>query len=261
MTTASTAAKNARSAERISASQSLDQIVAIANGKPTTTSVVIAEKFNKRHTDVLRAISNLECSEGFRQRNFASADYLDEQGKPRPMFEITRDGFSFLAMGFTGKDAAGWKEKFIAAFNWQADEINRLRQIHASPDWRMARIEGQTARRGETDAIKAFVRYAQGQGSRSASKYYLAVTKATNRSLFFLTEAVGKDFRAGLTAQQLASLAMAERIVERSLLESMSDSVFYREAFRVAADRVRQFAALISQSVPGKAPAMLEKAQ
>jgi len=59
----------------------------------------------------------------------------------------------------------------------------------------------------------------------------------------------------------LASVAMAERIVERSLLESMSAQVFYKSAYRTAAERVRQFAALIGQSVPGRTPAMLEVAK
>jgi hypothetical protein len=157
--------------------------------------------------------------------------------------------------------AAAWKEKFIAAFKWQASEINRLRQMHAAPDWQQARLEGQTARRSETDTIKAFVSYAQGQGSRSASKYYMAITKETHRALFFVQSAVGKDFRGGLSAQQLASVAMAERIVERSLLESMTANTFYKDAYRVAAERVRQFAELIGQSVPGKSRAMLEDAQ
>ncbi|MBK8115689.1 MAG: Rha family transcriptional regulator [Candidatus Accumulibacter sp.] len=264
MNATSTTTKYARSAERISrraVSQSLEQIVVITHGKPTTTSVLIAEKFGKRHADVLRAIVNLECSGDFRQRNFASSSYLNEQGKEQPCFTVTRDGFSFLAMGFTGKEAAAWKERFITAFNWQADEINRMYRMHTSPDWQQARIEGLTARRHETDAIKAFVGYAQSQGSRSAGKYYLAITKATNRALFFVSAAVGKDFRQGLSAQQLASVAMAERIVERSLLESMSAQVFYKSAYRTAAERVRQFAALIGQSVPGRTPAMLEGAK
>ena len=46
----------------------------------TTTSLKVAEFFNKRHTEVLRTIQNLECSPEFRQRNFASAEYLDKQG-------------------------------------------------------------------------------------------------------------------------------------------------------------------------------------
>jgi len=102
------------------------------------------------------------------------------------------------------------------------------------------------------------VDYAESQGSRSASKYYLAITKATNRALFLVNTAVGKDFRQGLSAQQLAAVAMAERIVERSLMESMSAKTYYKDAYRTAADRIRQFAALIGQSVPGRTPAMLE---
>lgn len=263
-TTRTTAIRDPHSAERISqraVRQSLAQIVVISHGQTITTSIVVAEKFRKRHDNVLQAIANLDCSNGFRLLNFQESSYLNEQGKEQPCYTVTRDGFSFLAMGFTGKEAAVWKEKFIAAFNWQASEMTRLSQMHASPDWQQARIEGKGARRDEADTIKAFVSYAQSQGSRSAGKYYLAITKATNRALFFVNEAVGKNFRQELSAQQLASVAMAERIVERSLLESMSAQVFYKSAYRTAAERVRQFAALIGQSVPGRTPAMLEVAK
>ena len=90
----------------------------------TTTSLKVAEFFNKRHTEVLRTIQNLECSPEFRQRNFASAEYLDKQGKPRPMIEMTKDGFTFIAMGFTGKEAAKFKEDHINAFNEMHDFLN-----------------------------------------------------------------------------------------------------------------------------------------
>lgn len=82
-----------------------------------TTSRVIADKFGKRHADVIRAVRNLECSDDFNERNFAPVEYLDGKGEQRTEYGITRDGFTFLAMGFTGKEAAAWKEKFIAAFN------------------------------------------------------------------------------------------------------------------------------------------------
>ncbi len=65
----------------------------------------------------MRAINNIECSEDFRQRNFAPSSYFNEQNKLQPMFNLTRDAFSFLAMGFTGKKAAEFKERSIGAFN------------------------------------------------------------------------------------------------------------------------------------------------
>lgn len=99
----------------------LNPSVKLVNGQATTTSLKIAEAFGKRHDAVLRAITNLECSEEFRLRNFVEASYEVKQPKggsaSYKMYTITRDGFAFLASGFTGKEAAQWKEKYIAAFN------------------------------------------------------------------------------------------------------------------------------------------------
>lgn len=66
-------------------------------------SVMVAKMFEKRHDDVLRSIRNLDCSEEFRLRNFAESSYRNEQGKKQPCFNMTRDGFVFLAMGYRGK--------------------------------------------------------------------------------------------------------------------------------------------------------------
>ena len=235
-------------------------LVNIACGRPTTTSLVIAKKFGKRHDAVLRSVRNLETPDSFNAHNFVAVDYRDAKGELRPMFSITRDGFALLAMGFTGKKAVEWKVKFLDAFNRQADEIVRLRALHNQPDWQAARIEGKTARRRETDVISAFVDYAKSQGSKSAGKYFMVISKETNRALFFVQSAVGERFRDQLTAPQLASVAVAERIVERALLEAMSARMFYRDAYRLAADRVRQFAGFVGKSIPGRSTALLEAA-
>lgn len=95
----------------------------IIEGQITTTSLQIAEHFGKRHDTVLRAIRNMECSAEYRRRNFAESSYRNEQGKEQPCYRLTRDGFVFLAMGFTGKDAAQWKEAYITAFNKMEQEL------------------------------------------------------------------------------------------------------------------------------------------
>jgi len=100
------------------------RMVAADNGEPITTSLKVAEYFNKRHADVLRAIQCIDCSHDFSQRNFALAEYRDRQGKPRSMYSMTKDGFIFLVMGFTGKKAAYIKEAYINAFNWMAARLN-----------------------------------------------------------------------------------------------------------------------------------------
>lgn len=97
--------------------QPIENIVEIDDGKMFTTSLIVAQAFEKNHYDVLKAISNLECSPEFNERNFTAVEYKDAKGEMRPAYRLTRDGFAFLAMGFTGKKAAAWKETFLEAFN------------------------------------------------------------------------------------------------------------------------------------------------
>lgn len=97
--------------------------VSIVNNRATTTSRLIAEKFGKRHDNVLRSIENMQCSDKFRHLNFALSSYKTIQNKELPEFQITYDGFTMLVMGFTGKDAMKFKEEYIADFNTMRDII------------------------------------------------------------------------------------------------------------------------------------------
>lgn len=101
----------------------MNDLVIVKNGKPICNSLMVAEKFEKRHADVIRSIQNLECSVDFTERNFALSEYKDPTGRNQPMYEMTRDGFSILCMGFTGKEAMVWKEKYISAFNAMEETI------------------------------------------------------------------------------------------------------------------------------------------
>ncbi|MBF0556158.1 MAG: Rha family transcriptional regulator [Nitrospirae bacterium] len=92
-------------------------IVYTTHGNIFTTSLEIANRFGKNHQHVLRTIRGLECSKDFSLSNFGQSDYTDDRGKQQPMYNVTRDSFIFLVTGFTGKEAARWKEKFIAEFN------------------------------------------------------------------------------------------------------------------------------------------------
>lgn len=87
------------------------------DGRITVSSKDVAEKFGKSHRNVKRDIYNLDCSDGFRALNFEQSSYLSLQNKQLECVNMTRDGFVFLAMGFTGKEAAKWKEAYINAFN------------------------------------------------------------------------------------------------------------------------------------------------
>ncbi|MBU8910667.1 MAG: Rha family transcriptional regulator [Desulfobacterales bacterium] len=102
-------------------------LVFIQDSKPVTDSLTVAGTFEKEHKDVLKSINTLDCSEEFSRRNFAPSDYLSDRGKKYPKYNITRDGFSFLAMGYGGKKAARFKEAYITAFNRMAEHIQKDR--------------------------------------------------------------------------------------------------------------------------------------
>lgn len=105
--------------------------IQMRDGKPTVMSYVVADHFGKRHSDVLRDIEAifLELPENERERNFAltSIEYQMPKGGTRklPAYMLSRDGFTLLAMGFTGKKALSWKVRYIQAFNAMEEQLMR----------------------------------------------------------------------------------------------------------------------------------------
>lgn len=97
--------------------------VTVASNGVMTDSRTVAKHFKRQHKDVLRAVDRVDCSAEFSQRNFAPRDYVDARGKVQREVTMTKDGFMFLVMGFTGREAARIKEAFIAAFNRMAEFI------------------------------------------------------------------------------------------------------------------------------------------
>ncbi len=100
-----------------------------------TTSLNVAVAFGKRHDNLLKKLESIDCSDKFNALNFKVVEYIDAKGEKRPMWEMTKDGFMFLVMGFTGKKAAGVKESYITAFNRMSARIRqaerrRLLSLH-----------------------------------------------------------------------------------------------------------------------------------
>jgi Rha family phage regulatory protein len=108
------------------------ELLQVKDGDIFASSLDVANEFGKLHKHVLDSIKSGDFSENFSRTNFRLAHYKDTQDKPRPYFFMTRDGFSFIVMGFTGKKAAMFKEAFIYAFN---EMENRLRNSLTLPNF------------------------------------------------------------------------------------------------------------------------------
>ena len=109
-------------------------VIKSQQGKDVTTSLIVAEVFGKEHKNVLRDIETLSCSAEFNRLNFELIDYTDSRGRQQKSYEITKDGFSFLVMGYTGEKAGQFKEAFI-------NEFNKREMMLMSDDYILARSQ------------------------------------------------------------------------------------------------------------------------
>lgn len=103
------------------------------NSQALTNSLLVAEKFGKTHDNVLKAIRNI-VDGGVVKNNetpmFVESTYFNQQnGQDYPLFVMNRDGFTLLAMGFTGKRALQFKLDYIAAFNAMENELRKPKSL------------------------------------------------------------------------------------------------------------------------------------
>ncbi|WP_203663451.1 phage regulatory protein/antirepressor Ant [Lacticaseibacillus sp. 53-4] len=99
----------------------MNELVIMHDRQAVTTSLRIAEVFGKQHKDVLEAIGNL-AAENSAAKFFAAGTY-ENRGKQYPMYYMNRDGFTLLAVGFTGRRALQFKISYINAFNSMETQI------------------------------------------------------------------------------------------------------------------------------------------
>lgn len=216
-----------------------NQLVTLHGRKATTTSLLVSEIFGKQHKNILRDIENLK--KDLPESSwliFEPRDYTDDRGKVWPMYEMNRKGFSILAMGFTGKKALEWKLKFYDAFDFMEQTLLNKQNL----SWQEARTNNKIGRREETDVIAQFVEYAVKQGSKNAKKYYINLTTLTYRALFLVGSAAPQPFRDLLDTMQMTFLTTAEFMVQSALEEGMKQSMFYKDIYQLARDRVTSFA-------------------
>ena len=106
-----------------------DIILSTQNGEPVASSRQIAESFGKEHKNVMQSIENISAENSAVTQMFFKTTYTAGTGKAYPMYLMNRDGFTLLAMGFTGKAALEWKLKYIAAFNAMEKQLAQRPQL------------------------------------------------------------------------------------------------------------------------------------
>lgn len=101
----------------------MSNLVIMKDQQAVTTSLQVAENFDKQHNDTLKAIRSLQEDVGNFSQMFFETNIPDSYGRDRTGYFMNRDGFMLLAMGFTGKKALEFKLKYIEAFNQMEKHI------------------------------------------------------------------------------------------------------------------------------------------
>lgn len=207
----------------------MNELVVLRKEQAVTTSLKVAEIFHKSHAHVLRDIQNLDCSPDFTESNFGLSRYKDATGKFNPMYYLTKDGFTFLVMGYRGKKAAEFKESYISQFN----KMESVLKEKSTKDWLETRQQGKLTRKAETDVIKELVDYAKEQGSTHADMLYLTYTKLAKA----MSGVKGRD---NATVIQLNNLSIFENLILSMIRNGIAAGLNYKEIYKVCKDRCIQ---------------------
>jgi len=107
----------------------MNQLVVLNNNQAVTSSLQVSETFEKQHKHVLDSIENLTAENPAVKSFFHKSAYTNERNREYPMYLMNRDGFTLLAMGFTGSEAMNFKLQYIAAFNKMEKDLNKPMSI------------------------------------------------------------------------------------------------------------------------------------
>ena len=124
-----------------------DSLVSLHGDRPVTNSLIIAEKFDRPHDSVLKAIRAVmaDCPSDFNLVNFNENQYYDQKGRAQPLYELTEKAFALVAMGFVGPRFIEWKIAFLDEFERRGVELTardaalsaaaRAELLKANPLW------------------------------------------------------------------------------------------------------------------------------
>lgn len=210
----------------------MDELVYLNNDEAVCDSLLVAEKFGKRHADVLEKIEKIIAEDSTENsvQCFKLTSYTDETGKSNKMYHMNRDGFTFLVMGFTGKKANEWKWNYINAFN-SMEAILRERSTEA---WLETRQQGKLTRKAETDVIQKLVEYAKEQGSEHADMLYMTYSKLANKM-------AGIKKRDEATVSQLNNLSLMENIILNCIQSGIMLEKHYKVIYQDCKRRLEAF--------------------
>lgn len=241
----------------------MNKIITVIDKEPRVGSKMLADGFEVQHQAAQKLIQkymddfkefgevvevSARSNVGSRISNTKTSPKKDTGGAPTTEYFLNEQQAAFFGtLTRNSLTSVQFKKRLVKEFYSMRRQLDALKSHQSTDQWQAARLEGKAHRRSETDAIKAFVEYAQKQGSGSADRYYEALTKMENAALFVVA---GKypNLRNIMSSAQLFQIGCADQIIVKALKSGMEQGMPYKDIFQVAKAEVMKFGAIMGQS-------------
>ena len=230
----------------------MNGLVFVKNNIAFTTSQMIANGVGHSHSTVLKLIRN---SMDLDQLVDLKSRSLKTKGRDAEVFDLDEEQATLVVMLMKNTPIVRkFKSTLAKEFFKQRLMIQTLLNQQKDPERMIVRERTKVIRKECTDVIQQFVSYAKEQGSKSAEKYYMNLSRMELTGLF-LIEQKFPNARDVMSIRQLNLIEMADEAIAISLSESMRDNIPYKECYQIAKERICMLARIFP---PSPLPLLLE---
>jgi len=213
----------------------MEELVRVIKNEVFTDSMVVAQGTGNEHHSVTRIIRNyIEDFKEFGEIQFMDLKSINPQGGRPIRIYLLNEQQATLLMTYLGNNeiVRSFKKKLVQQFYQMKKSLIQKQSIQ----WQQTRLAAKNTRKLETEEIKELVQYAHAQGSKSAEKYYLALSKLANKTIGL---SGGQREQASIT--QLNTLALVENIIHHVIQEGIEEQVPYKDIYKMCKARLEQF--------------------
>jgi phage regulator Rha-like protein len=212
-------------------------LIILKNEKLYISTNIISKKCDVEHRSILKLIKTHREDIEYFGKLIEDIEKIPK-GRPLSIFLLNEEQFTFLVTLMQNSKVTVQAKKYITKeFFKMRKWILEQKTQKQNQQYIETRNQSKIGRKQETDIIKIFVEYAKSQGSQSADKYYMIISKMENSAFFVLQEKF-KNVREMLNIKQLSLIIVADMIVKQSIIEGMDKEMFYKDIFQLAKKRV-----------------------
>ena len=220
--------------------------VELINEVPRVSTLRISEGMELGHKAVMQLTTKYK--KDFEDLGTLTFEMSKSGGRPTRFAWLNEEQTIFVSTLMRNSiRVVDFKKQLSRDFLKMRRALLEIKTRQENSEWIEARKTGKLSRRQETNTIDSFVEYATNQGSKSASKYFMNISKMENSALFILTSRFN-NVRDVLNGQQLQTVAVCDQIVAKALRDGMKEGMFYKDIFQEAKKEVLKFVELIGAS-------------